>query len=176
MKQMQHDSRLFRSDGPPVDEKRSITFAYMHIDGIGTVTAKLVDSLEIMRQFDLKYLVVMCDPRLLGIRRENGPKTVEMQQPDFIESLVLQFQDKLPKTASAPTPANFIITTKKCYEAKMERMVPRLCGSLNESRRVPAQPNNQHEVTLYYDLKEVGSAIDKYFRTLSSEVYVTLRG
>jgi hypothetical protein len=69
-----------------------------------------------MRQFDLKYTVVMCDPRyMLGIRREyhvdkDGTKTVEMTQPDFVKSLVLQFQDKLPKKASAPTPLNFFIT------------------------------------------------------------------
>ena len=48
--------------------KRSITFACIHTDGVDTVTTKLVDSLEIMRQFDLKYTIVMCDPRyMLGI-------------------------------------------------------------------------------------------------------------
>jgi hypothetical protein len=72
-----------------------------------------------MRQFDLEYTVVMCGPRyMLGIRREytvdeNGAMAVEMTQPDFIKSLVLQFQDKLPKISKkvyAPTPANFCIT------------------------------------------------------------------
>ena len=116
VKQMRYDSCLFRFDGPPVDGKRSITFACIHTDDVDTVSTKLADSLEIMRQFDLKYTVVMCDPRyMLGIRREytvddNGVKTVEMTQPDFIKSLVLQFQDKLPKKASAPTPINFFIT------------------------------------------------------------------
>ena len=107
---MWHDSCLFRFDGPPVDGKRSVTFACIHTDDVDTVSTKLADSLEIMRQFDLKYTVVMCDPRyMLGIRREynvdeNGVTTVEMTQPDFIKSLVLQFQDKRPKKANAPTP------------------------------------------------------------------------
>ena len=70
-----------------------------------------------MRQFDLKYIVVMCDPRyMMGpIRREDnidkdGTKIIEMTQPDFIKSLELQFQDKLPKNATASTPINFFIT------------------------------------------------------------------
>jgi hypothetical protein len=116
VKQMRYDSCLFRFEGPPNDGLRSITFACIHTDDVDTVSTKLADSLEIMRQFDLKYTVVMCDPRyMLGIRREyhvdkDGTKTVEMTQPDFVKSLVLQFQDKLPKKASAPTPLNFFIT------------------------------------------------------------------
>ena len=72
-----------------------MTFACIHTDDVDTVSTKLADSLEIMRQFDLKYTVVMCDPRyMLGIRPEytvdeNGVKTAEMTQPDFIKSLVL---------------------------------------------------------------------------------------
>ena len=44
IKQMHHDRCLFRFDGPPIDKKRSITFAYLHVDDIDTMTTKLVDS------------------------------------------------------------------------------------------------------------------------------------
>jgi hypothetical protein len=86
VKQMRYDSYLFRFEGPPTDGVRSITFVCIHTDDVDTVSTKLVDSLEIMRQFDLKYTVVMCDPRyMLGIRREyhvdkDGTKTIEMTQ------------------------------------------------------------------------------------------------
>ena len=96
VKQMRYDNCLFRFDGPPVDRKWStcITFACIYTDDVDTVTTKLADSLEIMRQFDIKYTAVMCDPRyMLGIRREynideNGVKTMEMTQPDFVKSLI----------------------------------------------------------------------------------------
>jgi hypothetical protein len=41
VQQMEHDSCLYRFDGPLKDEKRSITFAYMNVDDIESVTTEL---------------------------------------------------------------------------------------------------------------------------------------
>ena len=87
---MEHDSCLYRFDGPVKDEKRSITFAYMNIDDIESVTTELDDGLEIMRQFNLQYIVRMCAPQLLQLRRKCGFKTVKMRKPDLMESVILQ--------------------------------------------------------------------------------------
>ena len=39
------------------------------------------------------------------------------------------------------------VFTKALNGAEMGRMVPRLCGHLNESRQLPIQPIGQHKVT-----------------------------
>jgi hypothetical protein len=65
-------------------------FAYMHVDDIESVTTKLDRGLEIMRQFNLQYIVRMCAPQLLQLRRECGYKTVKMRKPDLMESVFLQ--------------------------------------------------------------------------------------
>ena len=84
------------------DEKRSITFAYMHVDDIESVTTKLDRGLEIMRQFNLQYIVRMCAPQLLQLRRECGFKTAKMRKPDLMESMILQLYDQVPIQVSAP--------------------------------------------------------------------------
>jgi hypothetical protein len=84
------------------DEKSSITFAYMNVDDIESVTTELDHGLEIMRQFNLQYIVRMCSPQLLQLRRECGFKTLKMRKPDRMESMVLQLYDQIPIQAVAP--------------------------------------------------------------------------
>jgi hypothetical protein len=102
VQQMEHDKCLYRFDGPLKDEKRSITFAYMNIDDVESVTTELDDGFEIMRQFNLQYIVRMCVPQLLQLRRKCGFKTVKMRKSDLMESMILQLYDQFPSQASAP--------------------------------------------------------------------------
>jgi hypothetical protein len=72
VQQIEHDNCLYRFDGLLKNEKRSITFAYMNIDDIESVTTELDDGLEIMRQFNLQYIVRICTPQLLQLRRSGS--------------------------------------------------------------------------------------------------------
>jgi hypothetical protein len=74
----------------------------MNVDDIESVTTELDDGLEIMWQFNLQYIVRMCAPQLLQLRRECGLKTVKMSKPDLMESMILQLYDQFPSQASAP--------------------------------------------------------------------------
>ena len=78
------------------DERRSITFVYMNVDDVESVTTELDHGLEIMRQFNLKYIVQMCSPQLLQLRRECGFKMVKMRKPDLMESMILQLYAQTP--------------------------------------------------------------------------------
>ena len=96
VQQMDHDECLYRFDGPLTDERRSITFVYMNVDDVESVTTELDHGLEIMRQFNLKYIVQMCSPQLLQLRRECGFKMVKMRKPDLMESMILQLYAQTP--------------------------------------------------------------------------------
>ena len=102
VQQMDHDKCLYRFDGPLTDERRSITFVYMNVDDIESITTELDLGLDIMRQFNLKYIVRMCPPQLLQLRRECGFKTVKMRKPDLMESMIVQLYDQAPIQATAP--------------------------------------------------------------------------
>ena len=88
VQQMAHDECLYRFDGPLTDKRRSVTFVYMNVDDIESVSTDLDDGLEIMRQFNLKYLVQMCSPQLLQRRlqsRRHSPSPDRSQGPWSLE-------------------------------------------------------------------------------------------
>jgi hypothetical protein len=74
----------------------------MNVDDVESVTTELDHGLEIMRQFNLKYIVQMCSPQLLQLRRECGFKMVKMRKPDLMESMILQLYAQTPIQTTAP--------------------------------------------------------------------------
>jgi hypothetical protein len=74
----------------------------MNVDDVESVTTELDHGLEIMRQFNLKYIVQMCSPQLLQLRRECGFKIIKMRKPDLMESMILQLYAQTPIQTTAP--------------------------------------------------------------------------
>ena len=113
VKQCRYDACMFYFISPT--SKR--VYAVIHTDDIDCVCESLDDGMAVMNSFDEKFGVVICDPDyMLGIKRTvttdaDGFVQIELTQPDFIESMVQNFEPSLPKKASAPTPTNLFLSS-----------------------------------------------------------------
>jgi hypothetical protein len=101
--------------------------------------AELDHGLEIMRHFNLKYIVRMCSPQLVQLRRECGFKMVKMRKPDLMESMILQLYDQTPIQATAP----------KHAEAKGHRHEPLQTRARNAFSRLTSMKETTENMDRY---------------------------
>ena len=76
------------------------TFLLVHVDDCDLISELSSDAALITAAFDKRFGVTVCDPHfLLGIQREisikDGVTYLEMTQPDYIDSLVKQFEAEI---------------------------------------------------------------------------------
>ena len=101
-KKMRFDPCLFKVTSP----KGNITYLLVHVDDCDMISQLASDSALITAAFDKRFGVnggagiTVCDPHfLLGIQREmsvsGGVTYLEMTQPDYIDSLVKQFETEI---------------------------------------------------------------------------------
>ena len=95
---MRYDPCLFKFTTPDQDE----LFLLVHVDDCDIISKKKSDAALIMKAFDDKYGITICDPDfMLGIQRKqyskNGVHYLEMTQPDYIDTMVKQFETEVRK-------------------------------------------------------------------------------
>ena len=93
---MRFDPCLFKIISP----EGNVTFLLVHVDDCDLISQVASDSALIIAAYDKRFGITICDPHfLLGIQREvvtkDGVNYLEMTQPDYIDSLVKQFENEI---------------------------------------------------------------------------------
>ena len=107
-KQMDADPCMFKLTSPA----GSSSFMVIHTDDCDLVCEKARDAPHITAKFNKRFGIKLCDPSyMLGVNRKltthpDGKRTLELSQPDFIESMYHRWRDYLPKRQqTCPFPA-----------------------------------------------------------------------
>ena len=107
-KQMGADPCLFKLTSP----KGKHSYMLIHTDDCDLVCESAIDAPAITSLFDKRFGIKLCDPAyMLGVNRkittlDDGSVTLEMTQPDFIESMYHRWRDFLPRRQpTCPFPA-----------------------------------------------------------------------
>eukprot|EP01045_Picozoa_sp_COSAG04_P016545 COSAG04_NODE_1388_length_6961_cov_6.032498_11_plen_390_part_01 len=107
-KQMDADPCLFKLTSPD----GNVSFMVIHTDDCDQVCQSASDAPIITEMFNKRFGIKLCDPSyMLGVNRkltthDDGTRTLEMSQPDYIESMYHRWREYLPRRQpTCPFPA-----------------------------------------------------------------------
>ena len=94
-----------------------LTFLLTHTDDIDLVCATAADGVQILKEFDERFGITMCDPQyMLGVQRrvtkdpDTGATYLEMIQPDYINAMYENWKPHLNKReVNTPMPPGIFL-------------------------------------------------------------------